>query len=551
MDLKLKLRGKLTALSLGAGLIPLIISILYLSHSSVQVLEKQAREYLRAKNEGYARMVDVRYASIEGNLDIIKEQLIKSLKADLIKQAQKEKYYDSGYMAIFTSDGTCVYHPKSENIGNKNLYNTFDFVKQAVQKKQGFLKYTFDGRGKWASYSYNKNLDWIMWSCAAEDEILSQINVVKIQMYIFLIVASILIAVAGIWVANHIARVANEISYKMKDIAQGDADLSVRLPVLSNDEVGDIAHWFNAFVGNLEEVIMSVKLAAIQVDGSTQEVAAGSQGLSQATQEQASAIEEVAATIEEMTSSIKQNASNADQGREKAQSMVRMASESGEASQQLVRGMGEISEASKKIGDIIVTVNEVAFQTNLLALNAAVEAARAGEHGKGFAVVAEEVRALAQRSAEAAKQIKHLIEDTVMKIEAGDTMVKKSRTSLEEIITYIENLSQTMEEIAAASSEQAGGVDELNRAISQIDSTTQQNSATVEELASTSDNLSSEAKHLANVVERFKVSTIIEPEDKTRKQGKAAHSPLPVREVRLSSAPRSSAPSLENDFEEF
>jgi len=138
-----------------------------------------------------------------------------------------------------------------------------------------------------------------------------------------------------------------------------------------------------------------------------------------------------------------------------------------------------------------------------------------------------------------------------MKIEAGDIMVKKSRTSLEEIITYIENLSQTMEEIAAASSEQAGGVDELNRAISQIDSTTQQNSATVEELASTSDNLSSEAKHLANVVERFKVSNIIDPESKVRKHGKAAASPLPVREVRLSSAPRPSAPSLENDFEEF
>jgi methyl-accepting chemotaxis protein len=551
MDLKLKLRGKLTALSLGAGLIPLIISILYLSHSTVQVLQSQAKDYLQSKVQGYARMVDVRYASIEGNLDIIKEQLIKSLKADLIKEAQKEKYYESGYMVIFNSDGTCVYHPKSENMGNKNLYNTFDFIRDGVQKKQGFFKYTFDGRPKWAYMSYNKNLDWIMWSSAYEDEILAQINVIKIQMCIFLVVISIFIAIAGAWVANHIARVANEISNRMKDIAQGDADLSVRLPVLSNDEVGDIAHWFNEFISNIEEVIMSVKLAAIQVDTATQEVAAGSQGLSQATQEQASAIEEVAATIEEMTSSIKQNASNAEQGREKAQSMVRMANESGEASQQLVRGMGEISDASKKIGDIIVTVNEVAFQTNLLALNAAVEAARAGEHGKGFAVVAEEVRALAQRSAEASKQIKNLIEDTVMKIGAGDTMVKKSRTSLEEIISYIENLSQTMEEIAAASSEQASGVDELNRAVSQIDGTTQQNSATVEELASTSDNLSNEAKHLANVVERFKVSNMIEPGDKVKKHGKPAPSFLPRKEVRSAATAKPSASSLENDFEEF
>jgi methyl-accepting chemotaxis protein len=364
----------------------------------------------------------------------------------------------------------------------------------------------------------------------------------KTQMYVFFLFVSIIIAIAVTWVATRIARVANDISNKMMDIAQGDADLSVRLPVLSEDEVGDIAHWFNEFVSKLEEVIISVKRAAIQVDSATQEVSAGSQGLSQATQEQASAIEQIAATIEEMTSSIKQNASNASEGREMAKNMVRMANTSGDASQELVVGMGEISEASKKIGDIIVTVNEVAFQTNLLALNAAVEAARAGEHGKGFAVVAEEVRALAQRSAEAAKQIKTLIEDTVGKIGAGDEMVKKSRESLEEIISYIENLSQTMDEIAAASSEQASGVDELNRAIAQIDNTTQQNSSTVEELASTSDNLSTEAKDLSHTVGRFKVSGI----DAAAKGQTSLKRTKPVHQMKQ--APRV---STYDDFEEF
>ena len=273
------------------------------------------------------------------------------------------------------------------------------------------------------------------------------------------------------------------------------------------------------------------------------------QGLSQATQEQASSIEEVAATIEEMTSSIKQNASNASQGREKAQTMVNMANASGEASKDLERGMGEISAASKKIGDIIVTVNEVAFQTNLLALNAAVEAARAGEHGKGFAVVAEEVRALAQRSAEAARQIKNLIEDTVDKISAGDTMVKRSGKSLEEIISHIEDLSLTMEEIAAASSEQAGGVDELNRAVSQIDSTTQQNASTVEELASTSDNLSNESKDLAETVERIKVSRA-ERSVKSVRRTKRSQQSSPPRTDMYAAAPAPSS-SLDDDFEEF
>ena len=543
MAIEMRLRSKLIVLSLASGLIPLIIAILYLGSSSVDVLEEQAGDYLKSRVEGFARIAEIRNTSISGNLDIIREQLKKGLKKDLIDEAKNERYYETGYLAIFSSDGTCVYHPKAEFMGNMSAYNSHDYVRNAVHQKQGLFKYSAEGESMWGYLAYNKDLDWIMWASAAEDEILAKINAVKMQMYGFLVIISILIGIAGWLVAHRIASVANEISDKMKDIAQGEADLSARLPVLSKDEVGDIAHLFNEFVAKLEEVILSVKLAAAQVDTATQEVASGSQGLSQATQEQASAIEEVAATIEQMTSSIKQNASNAAQGREKALSMVQMASQSGEASQELVNGMSEISEASRKIGDIIVTVNEVAFQTNLLALNAAVEAARAGEHGKGFAVVAEEVRALAQRSAEAARQIKSLIEDTVNKINAGDEMVKRSGESLNQIIDHIQDLSQTMEEIAAASSEQASGVDELNRAVSQIDNTTQQNSATVEELASTSDHLSNEAKELARIVGRFRVSGIDSAQQ--RMIGKPASLPAEQKQG------RSMTPSYQDDFEEF
>ncbi|MBN2297669.1 MAG: cache domain-containing protein [Deltaproteobacteria bacterium] len=543
MKIRLGLRGKLMALSLLVGLLPLIIAIVYIGNRSVAVLEEQVQDFLKSKVEGFARMAEIRYGAIAGNLDIIREQLAKSLKVDLIKEAQREKYYETGYLTIFTSDGTCISHPNQEYIGNKTLYDTHDFIRDAVNKKQGYTTYSFEGKEKWGYLAYNKDLDWVMWATAYKNEALAKINAAKINMYIFMFFIAIVVTAAAILVATRIARVANEISNKMMDIAQGDANLSIRLPVLSQDEVGDIAHWFNEFVSKLEEVIINVKMAAVQVDTATQEVSAGSQGLSQATQEQASAIEQIAATIEEMTSSIKQNASNASQGREKAKTMVHMANSSGEASQELVLGMSEISDASKKIGDIIVTVNEVAFQTNLLALNAAVEAARAGEHGKGFAVVAEEVRALAQRSAEAAKQIKNLIEDTVNKISAGDNMVKKSRESLEEIISYIESLSQTMDEIAAASSEQASGVDELNRAISQIDNTTQQNSSTVEELASTSDNLSTEAKDLATTVGKFKVSGI----DMSINHRTPTKQKLSMKQRQKASA----GPRVEDDFEEF
>jgi methyl-accepting chemotaxis protein len=546
MALKWKLRGRLTALVVCSGLIPLLVAIIYVGISTSGFMQKQALDYLKVKVEAFDRMAEVRSASIEGNLDIIKDQLTKSLKNDLINEASKEKYFESGYLIIFAADGTCIYHPKAEMRNNKTLYDTYDWVRNAINQKQGVNKYSFDGVDKISYLAYIKPLNWIIWAAVPSSEILANVRSMQIQMYIFLAVSCLVVALIGSVFASKIARRARDISAGMMDIAQGEADLSKRLPVVSSDEIGEIASWFNTFVGNLEEVITKVKHSSIQVGTATQEVTAGAQGLSQATQEQASAIEEVASTIEQMTSSIKHNAENATDGRQKASDMVRMASQSGDAAQELVRGMSEISAASKKIGDIIVTVNEVAFQTNLLALNAAVEAARAGEHGKGFAVVAEEVRALAQRSADASRQIKALIEDTVGKISAGDIMVKKSGESLDQIIKHIQDLSQVMEEIAAASSEQASGVDELNRAVSQIDNTTQQNASTVEELASTSDNLSNEANDLANTVARFKVSKD-EQTSKVKRSVLKKQQPVKAKAERIKIA----AADFEDDFEEF
>ena len=242
------------------------------------------------------------------------------------------------------------------------------------------------------------------------------------------------------------------------------------------------------------------------MNNASHEVATSSQSLSQLTQEQAASIEEVAATIEQMTSSIKQNVFHADKGREVTMGLVQQTDKTRKSTQELLKAMNEISASSKKIGDIIVTVNEVAFQTNLLALNAAVEAARAGEQGKGFAVVAEEVRSLAQRSSEAAKQIKGMIEESVNKVMTGDAIVKKSVESLQEIIGHIDDLSQTMEEISSSSNEQATGIDEVNRAISQIDIATQQNASTAEELSSAANMLNNDAEELIDIVKRFKVT---------------------------------------------
>lgn len=513
--LRWKLKEKLVVFAMLCGIVPLIIAIAYSGQTTTKLLKGQVYEYLQSKIESFEEKVLAQYSTLASGLsgisdESMRKKLSENIKNHLSEEGAKVKYFQTGYLVIFESDGRVAYHPNPEYKNNTTLYDSSQIIRDAVNKKQGYYEYRFDGQDMISYLDYIEELDWIIWGVVPAIEVFAQIKAYKLKMYIFLVLVGLIVGIVGFLFARRLAKSAEEISEKMIDIAQGDADLSVRLPVITKDEIGDIAHWFNIFVENLEDVISKVKVAAINVDVATREVSSGSQGLSQTTQEQAASIEEVVATIEQMTTSIKQNASNASESREKAVTMVQLGNKSGEDAQELMQGMEKISNASKKIGNIIVTVNEVAFQTNLLALNAAVEAARAGEHGKGFAVVAEEVRSLAQRSAEAAKQIKDLIEDTVEKIDAGDEMVKRSGKSLEQIISHIEELSQAMESIASASVEQANGVDELKRALSQIDNTTQTNASTVEELASTSENLSTEAKDLADSVKRFRVSTNIE-----------------------------------------
>jgi methyl-accepting chemotaxis protein len=305
--------------------------------------------------------------------------------------------------------------------------------------------------------------------------------------------------------ARTITRPLRQATAQMRDIAEGDADLSRRLEVSGSDEIGDLAAAFNDFMDRLEGMLGHVRRTADRMGGAAQDLAAATEQMSSGALQQAASLEQTAASIEEMTATVRQNADNAQNASQLAATSRDTAERGKRVVIDAVGSMAQITEASKRIAEIITVIDEIAFQTNLLALNAAVEAARAGEQGRGFAVVASEVRTLAQRSAAAAREIKTLIADSVTKIESGATLVNQSGQTLEEIVASVKHVSGMTAEISAASQEQSTGIAQVNRAVLQMDQIVQQNAGQTEHLSSTAQKMAADARELLELVRRFRL----------------------------------------------
>ncbi|WEE79688.1 methyl-accepting chemotaxis protein [Comamonas testosteroni] len=352
------------------------------------------------------------------------------------------------------------------------------------------------------------------------------------------LMAVLVAAGAGIWLVRSIRAPLEQAVQAADRVANGD--LSGVIRVEREDETGRLLSALERMQSSLVQTVRSVRQNAEGVASASSQIASGNADLSGRTEEQASALEETAASMEQLGSTVRQNADNARAANQMAVNASQVAAQGGAVVAEVVETMKGINNSSQQIADIITVIDSIAFQTNILALNAAVEAARAGEQGRGFAVVAGEVRTLAQRSAEAAKEIKALISTSVQRVEQGTQLVDKAGATMADIVSAISRVTDLMAEISAASQEQSQGVAQVGEAVTQMDQTTQQNAALVEESAAAAGALRKQAQDLVQAVAVFQL-----PASALHDQAPKAAAPTrqaPVRRVAARPATMPAAP---------
>jgi methyl-accepting chemotaxis protein len=515
------MKNFLTHFSIRAKLgILTLVSILALASVTTLLVKDQYQQSLKDRQERVQQEVEgatgvLAWAyQLETSGQAPREQAQQMAKAAIGQM----RYDKKEYFWINDMTGTMLQHPKAELIGkggdavrDPNGFLILDEGVKIVRKDgAGFMSYFWPKPGKTVpvgKISYVQGFapwSWVIGSGLYVDDLHDEFveNAVRLGLQVGMVAL-----VVG-WIAFVISRsIARGIGTAINVTnAMAEGDLTVSIQAQGNDEVAGLLRAMASMQASLSKVVSSVRQGSEGVSTASAEIAQGNQDLSARTESQASALEQTAASMEQLSATVKQNADRARQANGLAASASAVAVQGGEVVAQVVDTMKGINDASRKIADIISVIDGIAFQTNILALNAAVEAARAGEQGRGFAVVASEVRLLAGRSAEAAKEIKSLINASVERVGQGSTLVDQAGHTMTEVVSSIRRVTDLMGEISAASSEQAAGVSQVGDAVMQMDQVTQQNAAPVEEMAAAASSLNSQAQDLVHVVAVFKLA---------------------------------------------
>jgi len=389
-------------------------------------------------------------------------------------------------------------------------YNEADSARLAAMFKSadGFAEAAMKDGEAFVAWHGVENWNWLLVGTGQRDEFMAAS---RRDMWIqlgMMLVGIVLIAGLVGWLASATLRPVREMIAAMIKVGEGDltADLPA-VPTGSRNEVHILFDSLRHMQANLSNTVIAVRHGVEEISIGSREIAAGNTDLSSRTEEQAASLQETAASMEQLAATVRQNAESSQQANKLAGNASEIAGRGGAAVDQVVATMSDISQSSHKIADIVNVIEGIAFQTNILALNAAVEAARAGDEGKGFAVVAGEVRSLALRSAEAAKEIKQLIDESVGKVTEGAQHVERAGATMREILASVRQVTGIMAEISAASDEQSTGIDQVNTAVVQMDQVTQQNAALVEEAAAAAGSLQEQVQNLAQAVSVFRLKS--------------------------------------------
>ena len=435
--------------------------------------------------------------------------------SNLQKIVEPIRIYETGFASLLSNKGMVVADRDPQNIGkDMGKGGSLDLARAAIAEGRSIeTHFVSDRLQADVTRVYvpvhigNAKAPWSFAATVPDDTILAGVRQLRIESLVLGLISVVLVSL-GLAVALNrlvlrpIGGEPDDAAAMAARVAQGD--LSQPIHLHANDSTSLMAQ-LQQMQGSLASVVANVRQGAEGVATASAQISQGNHDLSARTESQASALEQTAASMEQLSSTVTQNADNARHATELARTASSIAAQGGEAVARVISTMKDINDSSHKIADIIGVIDGIAFQTNILALNAAVEAARAGEQGRGFAVVASEVRSLAGRSAEAAKEIRALIDTSVSRVEVGATQVDQAGNTMTEVVKSIQQVADLMAEISAASSEQSAGVGQVGEAIVQMDQATQQNAALVEEMAAAASSLQTQASDLVGTVAVFQI----------------------------------------------